>query len=183
MCSKRWRTKRSRRRAELWGLCVSVCLILLLIPKPALGLDKLEDLQQHFDKETHAGSKVKALDKLTEAQFEQSRKATAAGDFNSAGLILEKYRDNVRACFDLLRKQEPDADRHPSGYRQLELQTRRGIREVEDTMLTAPPELRPPLELVHKDILQIDDDLIRLLFPRRTPEPEKVPPVPPEAKP
>ena len=100
----------------------------------------------------------------------------------NAGLTFEKYRDNVRACFELLRKQEPDADKHPNEYRHLELQTRRGIREVEDTLLIAPPEMRPPLEIVRKDILDIDDELIRILFPRRTPEPEKVPPVP-EAKP
>jgi hypothetical protein len=155
---------------------------MMLITVIAAGLDKVGELQQHFDKESHAGSKVKALDKLTEAQFDAARKASASGDFNSAGLILEKYRDNVRMCLELLKKQEPDVDRHPAGYRQLELQTRRGIREVEDTLLTAPPELRPPLELVHKDVLEMDNELIGLLFPRRTPEPVKVPPVP-EVKP
>jgi hypothetical protein len=159
-----------------WGLWMAA-FALLLMASPATGLDRVQELQQHFDKETHAGSKVKALDKLTEAQFEESRKDSAAGDFITTGLILEKYRDNVRACLELLKKQEPDADRHPSGYRQLELQTRRGIREVEDTLLTAPPDMRPPLEIVHNDVLEMDNELIRLLFPRRTPEPEQVPPV------
>jgi hypothetical protein len=42
--------------------------------------------------------------------------------------------------------------------------------------------VRPPLEIVRKDILDMDDELIRLLFPKRTPDPEKVPAVP-EAKP
>jgi len=46
----------------------------------------------------------------------------------------------------------------------------------------APPEVQPPLQLVHRDLVDMDDEMIRLLFPRRTPEPEKVPPVP-EAKP
>jgi hypothetical protein len=153
---------------------------MLLTAVVVARLDRVGELQEHFDKETHAGGKVKALDKLTDAQFEASRKASAAGDYNTVGLIMEKYRDNLRACLELLRKQDPDADRHPGGYRQLELQTRRGIREVEDTLLTAPPEVRPPLELVHKDILDMDDELIRLLFPRRTPEPVRVPPAPEE---
>ncbi len=178
---KRWPKKRSRGRAEQWGLWVALWVV-FLIPGTVAGLDRVSDLQGQFDKETHASGKVKALDKLGGAQFDAARKASAAGDFITVGFILEKYRDNVRVCFDVLKKQEPDADRHPSGYRQLELQTRKGLREVEDTLLTAPPELRPPLELVHQDILDIDDELIRLLFPRRTPDPQKVPPVP-EAKP
>jgi len=146
------------------------------------AVDKLSDLQSRFDKETHAVGKLKVLDKLTDAQFEETRKASAAGDYVNAGLIFEKYRDNIRACFDLLRKQEPDADRHASEYRHLELQTRRGLREVEDVLITTPPDLRPPFEIVRRDILEMDDELIRLLFPKRTPDPEKVPPVP-EAKP
>jgi hypothetical protein len=88
----------------------------------------------------------------------------------------------VRQAFELLKKQEPDADRHPSGYRQLELEVRQGIREVEDTLLVAPEDVRPPLELVRKDLIETDDTLIHLLFPRRSKDPEKVPPAA-EAKP
>jgi hypothetical protein len=155
---------------------------MLLICGTAVGIDKVEELQKTFDKDTHAASKIRTLDKLSDAQFEVTRKAGAAGDFNTVGFTFEKYRDNVRACFDLLKKQEPDADKHSGDYRRLELQTRRGIREVEDTLLVAPPEVHPPLEIVRKDILDMDDQLIHLLFPKRTPEPQKVPPVP-EAKP
>ena len=57
---------------------------------------------------------------------------------------------------------------HPGGYRQLELEVRQGIREVEDTLLAAPEDLRPPLEIVRRDLIETDDALIRLLFPRRT---------------
>jgi hypothetical protein len=179
MYSKSCNKKRSRGWTKQRVFWLGVCAILLMAGTVA-AFDKLGDLQGHFDKDTHAASKVKELDKLTDAQFEAARKASAAGDFITVGLILEKYRDNVRACLDLLKKQEPDADRHPGGYRQLELETRRGIREIEDTLIIAPPAMRPPLELVRKDILEMDDEMIRLLFPRRTPEPEKVPPVPEE---
>jgi hypothetical protein len=81
-----------------------------------------------------------------------------------------------------LKKQEPDADRHPGGYRQLELEVRHGIREVEDTLLAVPEEVRPPLEIVRKDLIDMDDALIHSLFPRRTKDPVKVPPAV-EAKP
>ena len=138
--------------------------------------DKLKELQTHFDRENHAGAKIKDLQKLGALQFDAATQASKAGDFVAVGLIFEKYRDNVRQAFELLRKQEPDADRHPGGYRQLELEVRQGIREVEDTLLVASEDVRPPLEIVLKDLIQTDDTLIRLLFPRRTKDPVKVPP-------
>jgi hypothetical protein len=138
--------------------------------------DKLKELQTHFDHENHAGAKVKDLQKLGAAEFDAAIQSSKAGDFIAVGLIFEQYRDNVRQAFELLKKQEPDADRHPNGYRQLELELRQGIREVEDALLVAPIDMRPPLEIVRKDLIEMDDALIRLLFPRRTKDPVKVPP-------
>ena len=163
----------------MWAV---LCVLLILTGAAAEGADKVKELQDHFDKETHSMAKVKELDSLAEAQFEAATKAGGLGDFVAVGLTFEKYRDNVRDALQLLKKQEPDADRHSSGYRQLELQVRRGIREVEETLMIAPGEMRPPLEIVRKDLLDMDDELIRLLFPRRTKGPEKVPAVP-EGKP
>jgi len=148
----------------------------------AAAVDRLRELQERFDRETHAGAKIKDLQKLSPWQFDAATTAGKTGDYITVGLIFEKYRDNVRQAYELLIKQEPDADRHPSGYRQLEIEVRHGIREVEDTLLVAPEAVRPPLEIVHKDLLDMDDALINQLFPRRTKDPVKVPPAP-EAKP
>ncbi len=143
--------------------------------------ENLKDLQDRFDHETQAGRKIKQLRKLALAQFAAASDASRAGNFVDVGLIIEKYRDNVRAAFELLRKQEPDADRHPGGYRQLELGVRQGIREVEDALLAVSDEIKPPLQIVRKDLLDMDDALINLLFPRRM-SPVN-PPQTPEAKP
>ena len=153
----------------LLGAALLSCAVALAIA------DRLKELQEHFDRNTHAGSKIKDLQKLGAAEFDAATEASKTGDFIAVGVIFEKYRDNVRQAFELLRKQEPDADRHPGGYRQLELEVRQGIREVEDTLLVAPEEMRPPLEIVRKDLIDMDDALIRHLFPRRTKDPEKAP--------
>jgi hypothetical protein len=150
-------------------------VLLVLLNCPLSRADKVSELQAHFDKEAHATSKIRILDKLAEAQFEVASKADTDGDYLTVGLTFEKYRDNIRTAFELLRKQEPDAERHPGGYRQLELQARKGIREVEQTIIIVAPELRPPLEIVHKDLLATDDQLIQLLFPKHLKEPVKVP--------
>lgn len=160
-----------------------VVFVLLLLAGSCAVADHLKELQEHFDKDSHASSKVKSLGKLGDAQFEAAGKAIQGNDYVTAGLTYEKYRDNVRATLELLKKQEPDADHHPGNYRQLELELRKGIREVQEVELIAPPELRPPLELVNKDLIDMDDELIRLLFPRRSKDPEKVPTAPPSATP
>ncbi|PYT60723.1 MAG: hypothetical protein DMG35_10685, partial [Acidobacteria bacterium] len=101
---------------------------------------------------------------------------------NTAGFTLEKYRDNVLAAIQALKKQHPDAEKHSNGYRQLEMHLRNGIREVEDTMLAAPAPYKPPLQIVRQDLIAMDEELIKLLFPRRptdhhpsTPPSEKQP--------
>jgi len=157
-------------------------VILLLWCSSFHAADKLKELQEHFDRDPHATSKIKTLDKLGQAQFDSATKAGEAGDYITVGFIFEKYRDNVRAAFDLLRKEEPDADRHGTAYRQLELQVRRAVREVEETLVIVPDPVRPPLQIVRQDLISFDDELIRLLFPRRTKDPQKVP-APPEVKP
>ena len=174
MCWKRRLKKRSSRPNARLKLVGGACILFLLIC-PNSRADKVSELQARFDKEPRATSKVHILDKLAEAQFEAASNAGKQGDDIAVGFTFEKYRDNIRTAFELLKKQEPDAERHPGGYRQLELQTRRGLREVEQTLVVVSPELRPPLEIVQKDILDIDDQLIRLLFPTRTSEPKKNP--------
>ena len=183
MSSKNGRRRRNDRRAGQGGRLVVLLVAAVIFSGGALAAtDKLKELQEHFDHQNHAGAKIKDLQKLGALEFEAATQASKANDFVAVGLIFEKYRDNVRQAFELLRKQEPDADRHPGGYRQLELEVRHGIREVEDTLLVAPEEVRPPLEIVRKDLIDTDDVLIHLLFPRRTKDPVKVPPAT-EAKP
>jgi hypothetical protein len=183
MSSKNGRRRRNDRRAGQGGRLVVLLVAAVIFSGGALAAtDKLKELQEHFDRQNHAGAKIKDLQKLGALEFEAATQASKANDFVAVGLIFEKYRDNVRQAFELLRKQEPDADRHPGGYRQLELEVRQGIREVEDTLLVAPEDVRPPLEIVRKDLIETDDALIRLLFPRRSKDPVKAPPAA-EAKP
>ncbi len=70
---------------------------MVCVPLPAVRA-RLQDLQEHFDREPHAGNKVKILEKLGAAQFAAAASAAKAEDYSTVGLIFEKYRDNVRTC-------------------------------------------------------------------------------------
>ena len=133
----------------------------------APAADEVSQLQAHFDRETNSVHKAKLLEKLGDAQMEQTRHASQANDYKTLGLVMEKYRDNARAAVDALKKDHPDAERHTSGYKQLQIHVHKVLREVDETLVVAPEEYRPPLEIVRRDLAAMDDELLNLLFPRR----------------
>jgi hypothetical protein len=129
--------------------------------------DKVQELQARFERETDAVRKAKVFEKLGDAQFEDARKSGSAGDYSAVGLTMESYRDDARAALDALKKNQPDAERHPNGYKQLQYHVHRSLRELDEILVVAPPEYRPPLRLVRQDLAAMNDELLRMLFPRR----------------
>jgi hypothetical protein len=160
---------REVRLAVLTGAIFFICA-------GVFAADKVQELQARFDRETDAVRKARIFEKLGDAQFEEARKSGQAGDYSAVGLTMEKYRDDARAAFDALKKNQPDAERHSNGYRQLQFHVHRGLRELEELLVVAPVEYRPPLRLVRQDLGAINDELLRLLFPRRPGERPVAPP-------
>ena len=157
-------------------------LLFLAANLPAVRGQTLADLQGRFDRETNSVRKVKLLDKLGDFQFEEARKAGKAGDHGAVGFTLEKYRDNVRTALEALKKQHPNAEKQSDGYRRLQISLRKGIREVDETLLVAPEAYQPPLQIVRQDLNGIEEELLKMIFPRRpagqpaaTPPAEKQP--------
>lgn len=151
--------------------------------------DKLSELQARFDSEPSGVHKAKMLQKLGDAQFEEASRAEKSGDYSSVDLLMEKYRDNVRVASEALEKENPDGERHPNGYKQLEMHVQKGLRQIDELLLIAPPEFKPPLQLVRKDLVIFDDELLRSLFPRKhenkpaAPAPAPATPPDPEVQP
>jgi hypothetical protein len=156
---------------------------MLLCVATGFAADDLGMLQQRFDAERDGVRKAKMLQKLGDAQFAKERQDARANDYVAVGLVMEKYRDNVRAAVEALKRQHPDAEKHSSGYRQLEIHLAAGIREVQDVILAMPEPYRPPMELVKKDLRELDVELLRLLFPRRPGEQAPGQPGAPATKP
>src|SRR5256885_16949401 len=108
---------------------LGVALSLLMTIAPARTVhsgETLEELQRRFDNEADGVSKAKMLQKLGDAQFLRESEAVRAGDFSTAGLILEKYRDNVRDALEAEIKDIPDGARPPTGYKHIEYHVEAG---------------------------------------------------------
>lgn len=156
--------------------------LLIFLVIASSGAQTIQELQRRFDREANSVSKAKLMEKLGDAQFEVARHAGQENDNDTVDLTMEKYRDNVRAALEALKKQHPDAEKHSNGYRQLEMQLKLGIREAQDSWLAAPPAYKPPLQIVRQDLLAMDDEMIRLLFPHQPADPKHATP-PPEKQP
>src|ERR1700686_286228 len=142
----------------LWvGAAVMCCVA-------AAAADKLGEMQAHFDHEKNPVRRAKLLEKLGDAEFDEARRAFKANDLSTVGMVLEKYRDNVRVALDGLKKKRTDAQKDSNGYRQLEIHVRRGIREADEIILRVPEEYQPPLQIVRRDLDSMDRELIRMLF-------------------
>jgi len=173
-----------RTKVALLGFLVTAGLWLARVS--IARTEDVKEQQARFDAEENSVHKAKLMNKLGDAQFNAIHEAEKVENYPLAAEILEKYRDNVRAALAALRKQHPDAERQSNGYRQLEMHLGRGIREVNDALHAVPAELLPPLRLVREDLIVMDDEMLRLLFPKRTPDAKpKTKPAPqsPEPKP
>src|ERR1700730_331375 len=129
--------------------------------------DKLAEMQARFDHENNPVRRAKLLEKLGDAEFDEARRAFKANDLSTVGMVLEKYRDNVRVALEGLKKKRTDAQKDSNGYRQLEIHVRRGIREADEIILRVPEEYQPPLQIVRRDLDSMDRELIRMLFRHR----------------
>ena len=125
----------------------------------------ISELQTRFDHETNSVHKAKLFEKLSDEQLAEVRHASQASDYNAVGTIMEKYRDNARAAVAALKKEHPNAEHQINGYKQLQIHIRRAIRDLKETVLLAPDEYKPPLQLVERDLALIDDELLQSLFP------------------
>src|SRR5580698_4078329 len=123
------------------------------------------ELQNRFDNKPNSVHKAKIFEKLSDEQLAEVRHASQASDYNAVGTIMEKYRDNARAAVDALKKEHPNAEHQINGYKQLQIHIRRAIRDLKETVLLAPDEYKPPLQLVERDLALIDDELLQSLFP------------------
>jgi hypothetical protein len=156
-------------------------ILLAALSVVAGAADKLSELQARFDSETNGVHKAKMLQRLGDAEFDEAIRAEKSGDYTTVGLLMEKYRDNVRAASQVLEREKPDGERHPDGYKQLEMHVQKGLRQVDELLLVAPAEYKPPLQLVRTDLLSLDDELLRSLFPRKHESKPPAPATPPSA--
>ena len=140
---------------------------------PAAGAqDRITELTKEYSQTRDAVRRAKLLPKLGDLQFEQARKELDAGNYAQALRVMQAYRDEARSATAALKATSVNAERRPGGFKQLQIHVRKGVRELDQTLMALPDSQREPFETLRKDLLAIEKELIDLLFPR---QPEKLP--------
>lgn len=135
------------------------------------------DLRARFAKETDPVRRARLMVPLGDAQFQEIQRQTAEGDYSAALELLEQYRDEAQDCLKGLDAKEPDPEKHPSGFKQLQISLRASLRRVDDIIVGLAGDEQKPFVELRKELEQMERHLIRELFPRQ-PGTESEPPKP-----
>ncbi|MGA8220125.1 MAG: hypothetical protein WB780_00615 [Candidatus Acidiferrales bacterium] len=155
----------------------AAALFAAVLSGQTLSPNAVADLRAHFAKETDPVRKARLLGPLGDAQFQEIRRQAADGDYSAALELVQQYRDEARGCLKALDAKEPDPEKHPSGFKQLQISLRASLRRVDDVIVGLAGDEQKPFMDVRKELEQMDRHLIRELFPRQ-PATESEPPKP-----
>lgn len=139
----------------------------------SLPQDRTADLRARFDQETNPVQKAKQLPALGEAEFDVIRKDVEAGRLTDALTLLREYRDQAESCAKSLDQTKVDAEKHPAGFKQLQISVQESLRRVDTLLANMTSDEQVPFLDVRKDLDALNQHLIERLFPRRTPETQK----------
>ena len=128
--------------------------------------DKLAQFRDRYEHETDPVRKAKDFQQLGDAQMAEFARATAKDEYENALRHLSDYRDEAHTCFNALNAAVADAEKHPEGFRQLQIHLRKGLWAMERTIPEIPEPRRQEFRTIHDDLAELQSKLIHALFPR-----------------
>ena len=139
-----------------------------LLLGPAAAQDRTSELRARFERETDGVRKAKLMPELGEAQFAEIRQNVRDAKFPEATATLNQYRAEAAACEKALAATGIDAERHPAGFKELEISLRESLRRLNEMTPGITSDERPPFMDAHKELDEMDQRLVHELFPRHS---------------
>ena len=147
-------------------------LLAALLPATAptfAGQDRTADLRARFEHETNPVQKAKLMPELSEAEFQQIRTKVDQDDFSTALDRLKEYDQQVDACVKGLARLNVDPEKHPAGFKQLQISVRDSLRRIDALLPPMTIDEQAPFLEIRKKLDEVNRRLIEQLFPRRIP--------------
>jgi hypothetical protein len=171
------------RRMSLQMLCLAMAATQSITPRAALAIsttspqdDRLAAEQQDYDRAPDAVARAKALARLEPDVFKKAHETLLAGDDVGSLAQIERYRDETKTTITSLQAISGNASDHPAGFKELQIALREAVREMDGILLDLPEDKQPWFRAVRADLVDSQNQLIDLLFPRRPLKQKKAPP-------
>ena len=148
---------------RIWGSVAAAALV----AGSAFPQDRTAELRTQFAQESNPVRKAKLMPRLGEAEFREIAGAVAAGHLADALATLERYRAEVQACQEGLDAMRIDAEKHPAGFKQLQISLRESLRRLDHLLEGLTADEQAPFLAVRKDLDQTNRHLFHELFPRQ----------------
>ncbi len=142
-------------------------LMIALVASSAVAQDRVAELRTRFAKETNPVHKANMVPQLADAEFGDIQRQVAAGNLEEAAATAGKLRDEARLAQEALDGKKRDAEKHPEGYRQLQISVRESVRRLNDILIGLAGDEQKPFQEIRDDLEKIDRQLIHQLFPNR----------------
>jgi hypothetical protein len=131
--------------------------------------DRTSDLRSRFEHETNPVQKAKLMPDLGQAEFQQIGKEVEAYHLSVALDLLREYDVQVASCVKALASTNVDPEKHPSGFKQLQISVQESLRRIDALLPPMTTDEQVPFLEVRKDLDDVNRHLIEQLFPGRTP--------------
>lgn len=150
-------------------------MIVTLFPGWLTAQTLVPQFHDRFAQETDAMRRAQAMPKLGDAEFGELTRDIDAGKLPEALAILKEYRDEIQSCEKGLDARNIDAEKHPKGYKQLEISLRQSLRKLNNLLVSSTADEQAPFLEVRKDLEDLNRHLIHELFPK-SPSDDTTPP-------
>ena len=143
------------------GLALAVVLLQAQPPS------KAAEFRARFAHEPDPVRRARLMPQLAEAEFQDIQRELAAGELAAAVDGLKEYRDQAEQCQKDLDAMSVDVEKHPNGFKQLEISLRESLRRLDEALVSLPTDEQKPFLEVRRELDRINRHLIRELFPRQ----------------
>jgi hypothetical protein len=136
------------------------------VPVFGQAQNSLPAFKARFVQEGDAMRRAQDMPKLGELEFDEITRNVDAGKLPEALAVLKEYRDEISSCEKGLDAQKINAEKHPKGYKQLEISLRQSLRKLNNLLVSFTADEQAPFAEVRQSLEELNRHLIRELFPK-----------------
>ena len=156
---------------SFWFRFSGLALSAALLGGSFAAQDRTAELRARFSAEADPVHKAKALTKLSDSEFREIQDLLGAGKLSEASPIADQLADEAESAMKALDARGKDAEKHPEGYKQLEMSVRGSLRRMNNILIELSGDDQKPFLAVRNRLDVLEKQLIRELFPHRPDEP------------